>query len=104
MQTYSSHAPAYTSPGDLLSTNIDAFRTAVLPRVDKLSSGQYLDLDLRASRLIDSVGLNALVTVIKRAKAQNAQVRIRTGHASVRRILTFTRIDSHAIVLDPGAP
>jgi anti-anti-sigma factor len=91
----------HTLLGDLLSTNADAFQEAVAPRVASLGSGATLTLDMRAARLVDSVGLNKLVGIIKSTKARGAQVRILTGHASVRRILTFTRIDTHATVIGP---
>lgn len=91
----------YVVPGDLLSTNVDEFRSALATRIEQLANGTELVIDFRASRLIDSVGLNQLVTAIKAAKARGATVRLLVGTQSVRRILTFTRIDSHATVEGP---
>lgn len=84
--------------GDVVSTTIEDLRQ----RLDAVSSGaaanQPLEIDLRATRLIDSVGLNLLVTVIKREQAGQRPVLIRVGHASVERILQFTRLDRHATI------
>ncbi len=97
----SSHHPFAAVPGDLLSTNVDDFRREILPLCEKLCPGTHLRIDLRAARLIDSVGLNQLVSVIKTAKARGAEVELHVGHPTVRRILTFTRIDTHANVIGP---
>ena len=89
-------AQSIAAPGDVLSTTVEALRAALPAVLSALSPGQVLELDLRATRLIDSVGLNLLVTIIKRAKAAGAHVRIRTTHPGVLRILQFSRLHLHA--------
>ena len=90
--------------GDLLSTNSKAFQEDANPKAESLKQGGILSIDLRAARLVDSVGLNALVTTIKSAKACGGTVQLLVSHPSVLRILSFTRIDTHARVISPGAP
>lgn len=90
-------------PGDLLSTNSQTFQNEAHPKAESLQSGTTLSIDLRAARLVDSVGLNALVTVIKSAKARGGTVQLFVSHRSVLRILAFTRIDTHARVISPAA-
>ncbi len=93
--------PSITVPGDLLSTNIGEFRQQATAHCAQLARGATFTIDLRAARLVDSVGLNALVTIIKAAKARDGEVLLRVAHPSVRRILSFTRIDTHAQVTGP---
>lgn len=84
------------APGDLLSTTVDQFSAHVQAALAHAGDAHLLELDLRAARMIDSVGLNLLVTLIKQAQARGGRVRLRIAHPNVRRILAFTRIDQHA--------
>jgi anti-anti-sigma factor len=87
----------------VLSTTVDTFQQNTSPAVTQVSAGKTLTIDLRAARLVDSVGLNALVSVIKQVRAAGANVTVWVGHENVRRILAFTRIDTHAKVEGPIA-
>jgi anti-anti-sigma regulatory factor len=49
--------------------------------------------------MVDSVGLNLLVSLIKAAQQQNRKARIRTVNTHVRRALKFTRLDQLAEVV-----
>lgn len=89
----------YEIRGDLLSTNADAVRAEIDKLLPVGKSAKVVQLDLRASRLIDSVGLNLIVSVIRRVKRRGGQTRITVGHPTVRRMMTFTRIDQHAEVV-----
>jgi anti-anti-sigma factor len=60
-------------------------------------------LDLRAARIVDSVGLNLIVSIIRTARPSGRTVRVLVSNQNVRRVLAFTRIDQHAeIVVDEG--
>ncbi|MFA5263366.1 MAG: STAS domain-containing protein [Opitutaceae bacterium] len=89
-------------PGDLTSTTVPAFRAEVdqkLAQTVKDSPGLSLvEIDLKGARMVDSVGLNLLVSVIKQVKDRGGAVRILIAHPNIQRILTFTRIDKHAEV------
>ncbi len=91
--------PTVTAPGDVLSTTAEALRQPLQAALQQLRPGQALELDLRAARMIDSVGLNLLVTVIKKAKAAGGSVRIRISQSSVQRILHFSRLHQHADII-----
>ena len=88
-------------PGDLTSTTATAFRAQIdqlLNAQGKTSPLGLLELDLTAARMIDSVGLNLLVSIIKGVKERGGTVRILIIHQNIQRILAFTRIDKHAEV------
>lgn len=90
---------SYTCSGDILSTNADAVREEVNHLIDRAESLETLHLDLRASRIVDSVGLNLIVSIIRKARSRNADVRISIANNAIRRIMAFTRIDQHAEVV-----
>lgn len=92
---------SYTSPGNVTSTNVEQFWQSVEPLIAELSPGDVLDLDLRVSRIIDSVGLNVIVKVIREANKRSARVRVRVGSESLRRLCRFTRLDQHAEIVGP---
>lgn len=94
-----SKTPLYTAPGDILSTNAEATRTAILALVENSPASSVVELDLRATRMIDSVGLNLLVGAIKAKQQRGGEMRILVSHPGVQRILTFTRIDKHATIV-----
>ena len=89
----------FCADGDVLSSNIDSIRTAIEKLFTQTTHPKMLHLDLRAARLIDSVGLNLIVTFIRRIKQCGGTARITVGNSAVRRILAFTRIDQHAEVV-----
>lgn len=87
--------------GDLTSTTAPAFRAEAEQKLASLSqeaAGSVLEVDLRNARMVDSVGLNLLVSLIKAMKERGGSVRILIAHPNIQRILTFTRIDQHAEV------
>lgn len=88
-----------TALGDVLSTTTESLRPSLDAALLNLTAGQVLELDLRAARMIDSVGLNLLVTVIKKTKAAGGTVRIRISQPGVQRILQFSRLHQHAEIV-----
>ncbi len=84
--------------GDLTSTTAAAYRALIDQKLASNTSWSLVELDLRASRMVDSVGLNLLVSVIKGVKEKGGSVRILIAHPNIQRILAFTRIDKHAEV------
>jgi anti-anti-sigma factor len=85
-------------PGDLISSNANGLRQDIFALLESDAIGkaawQYLVLDLTAAKMIDSMGLNLLVTVIKLARSRNAAVVGRIASANVERVLVFTRLNS----------
>ena len=87
-----------TFPGDVISTNSDATRQEITALLEsplvKSFSWQTLQLDLRAARMIDSVGLNLIVSLLKIAKGRNAKVVSQISSTNVQRSFIFTRLNT----------
>ena len=87
--------------GDLLSTNFDRVNgdiQAILNADDvKASAWSTLVLDLTTAKLIDSMGLNILVGLVKRVGAPPRHGRLKTRIASqtIHRTLLFTRLEKY---------
>lgn len=88
----------YTATGDLLSTNLEPTRQAILALFEK-KPVEEVHLDLRACQLIDSAGLNLVVTAIRLAKKEGAVIQISVSQENIRRAMQVTRIDQHARVV-----
>ena len=86
-----------TVPGDVLSTNVDTIRESIFETIDSeevtKNGFRKICLDLTAAKMIDSAGLNLLVSVLKVAKAQNASVLARISSPHIQRTFSFTRLD-----------
>lgn len=83
---------------DLLSTNAAEFREKIAGELAAAAATKpgIVEIDLRGARMIDSVGLNLLVMVIKKAQSWQGRTRLIVDDANVRRTLQFTRLDNHA--------
>lgn len=94
------------APGEITSTNESAFRAQIDQLIAAAPAGwRVLMIDLQATRMIDSKGLNLLVSVVKRLRAENRGVQLVGPQPAVRRIIAFTRLDRHAAVVDSaGVP
>jgi|JI10StandDraft_1071094.scaffolds.fasta_scaffold704495_2 anti-anti-sigma factor len=84
-------------PGDVLSTNVDGLRQAAFGLLEgerlKQAPWTTLKLDLTAAKMVDSAGLNLIVSIIKHAKNRGAAVRATVGNPNVYRTFIFTRLD-----------
>jgi len=83
-------------PGDLISTSAGAVRDALkqlLDAPDTLQGVHAVVLDLRAAAMIDSVGLNLIVAVLRASNRLGASMKIIHNDPNVNRILLFTRLD-----------
>jgi anti-anti-sigma factor len=90
--------------GDILSSNAEAVRSDVLKVLEENSSScRTLELELVNSRMVDSMGLNTIVSVVKRAKALGLATRVLIPNAGLHRIFRFTRMDQHMDVVLQGA-
>lgn len=90
-----------TSPGDLLSTNSENFRIRADALLESGSSfpEKPIEIDLRAAKMVDSVGLNAIVAIIRKGKAAGRAIRIKVESQHLYRVLVFTRLDRQAAIL-----
>jgi anti-anti-sigma factor len=89
--------------GDVVSTNAGVLRQeafAILEsEVISRADWQTLHLDLRAANMIDSMGLNLLVSIIKFAKNRGSKVTGRVANTNVQRTIMFTRLDTQMELL-----
>jgi len=85
--------------GDLLSTNAAASQAEINRAMGADDRWRSIVLDLRSARIVDSVGLNLIVSIIRSAKPGGRSVRLLVSNQNVRRVLSFTRIDQHAEVV-----
>jgi anti-anti-sigma factor len=93
---------AFRFPGDVLSTTAEDLRNAldqVLQTPAALAgSFQYFDADLRAARMVDSVGLNLLVWLWRVVTARGGRLRLRISSPDLERTFRFTRLADRADV------
>ena len=89
--------------GDILSTNAESLRAGlfgVLQAADAAGERMAVfELDIRAARMIDSVGLNLLVWLLKQVQGRRGRVRLLIADANIERTLQFTRLSQHAEVV-----
>jgi anti-anti-sigma factor len=85
--------------GDLVSTAAEPVRNEVLALFGGAASGPpkwtTFILDLTTAKMVDSVGLNLVVSMLKRVQARGAKMRITYSSQDVLRTLNFTRLDKH---------
>lgn len=88
---------ALSIPGDILSTNAEDLRHRLFAEL-KAAVGDpgLVEVDLSRASMVDSVGLNLLVSIIKRVKTHGGAVRFLVGNNNVERTFRFTRLDSQA--------
>lgn len=88
--------------GDLLSTNAKDLRDAVadlLSQPEKHHGMRSFVLDLSRAKMIDSVGLNLIVAILRSVKQAGGAMQIRHDNPNVHRILLFTRLDQQVEIL-----
>ena len=84
---------------DLLSTTFDKI-VAGIDRIlgsDEVKKGAWsrLLLDLTQAKLIDSMGLNIIVSLIKKAQAHPAKIAARISSPTIHRTFLFTRLEKY---------
>ncbi len=86
-----------TIPGDILSTNADALRAELFDLLEapqiKGSPWHTLKLDLTGAQMVDSVGLNLIVSLVRAVKARQGTVAAAISSANILRTFKFTRLD-----------
>lgn len=90
-------------PGDILSTTADTLRDSLFSLLESapVQSGNWnlLKLDLTQARMVDSVGLNLIVSIVRALKARNAKVQVIVSSANIQRTFSFTRLDRQVTVI-----
>lgn len=86
--------------GDILSTNAETIRGEMLKYLEADGRGcRMIEIQLLQARMVDSMGLNTLVSVVRRAKSLGLSARVLTANPSLHRIFRFTRLDQHMDVV-----
>jgi anti-anti-sigma factor len=87
-----------TFPGDIVSTNATALREDIFKILESETVAQAewttLELDFRAANMVDSMGLNLLVSIIKFARNRGGKVIGHVVNTNVQRALCFTRLNT----------
>jgi anti-anti-sigma factor len=58
-----------------------------------------VNLDLTQAQMVDSAGLNAIVSIVRRLQAENKRAVIQVKDPHVHRIFLFTRLDRLAEIV-----
>lgn len=86
-------------PGDLVSTNADALRKEINGLLETGGDTQrkwhIFVLDLTAAKMVDSVGLNLVVSLLKRVLVRDAKLQVNYSSPNILRTFAFTRLDQH---------
>ncbi len=90
-------------PGDIVSTGVrelsDQLRAVRgLEEVER-TGWHTMELDLTHARMIDSMGLNFVVQILKWVKEHEAKTRILIRDKNLDRLLRFTRLTEHAEII-----
>jgi len=85
-------------PGDVLSTNVEILRTesAGFFEGQPTSSAGWgtFVLDLTAAKMVDSSGLNLVVSWLKCVQARGAKMQVVYSSPNLLRTFTFTRLNT----------
>jgi anti-anti-sigma factor len=88
----------FTVNGDLVSSTANLLRPQVLALLetsDASARWRLFRLDLTAAKMVDSVGLNFIVTILKAVQKRDAKMQVVCQNQNVHRTLLFTRLDKH---------
>jgi anti-anti-sigma factor len=85
--------------GDLTSTNAGELRehlaTVLNADTDKPAPWRTLRLELSGAKMVDSVGLNLVVTLLRAVQRLNGKLQVTYTNPNVLRTFQFTRLDKH---------
>lgn len=88
--------------GDLTSTTAENIRTQANALIDAppgASDWRALRLDLARTKMVDSVGLNLIVSILKAVQRRGAVLEVVYSNPNVHRTFLFTRLDKHVTLV-----
>jgi anti-anti-sigma factor len=92
--------------GNILSTNAQDVRAQLTKALGDPRSAagslEVFELDVTRAQMIDSVGLNLIVWLLKAVRERRARLRLLVASVHVERTLQFTRLDQQAEVVRRG--
>jgi anti-anti-sigma factor len=87
---------------DIVSTKIDALNR-IYPDLDqafeKGQSHRQFVIDLQGCNMVDSAGLNFLISLHKHLKDKNCETAIRNANKNLVRTFTFSRLDRYIHII-----
>ena len=90
-------------PGDLVSTAVKEINTEIETALavppGKAAAWQSISLNLIAAKMVDSMGLNLIVSIFKTAQKAGAKMQVIYSDPNVHRTFVFTRLDQHVTLL-----
>lgn len=92
---------------DLISTTVDDIHAQLLVILERYDVVQadwaVLNIDLTAAKMVDSLGLNLLLFLIKKAQLRTAKIQATISSQPVYRTFLATRMDKlmHVTLLEP---
>jgi anti-anti-sigma factor len=93
--------------GDLVSTTAEQLRPEINKLIEdaagKPVTWQTFRLDLSAAKMVDSVGLNFIVTLLKSVQKHGSKMQIIYANQNVHRTFLFTRLDKHLELINGAA-
>jgi anti-anti-sigma factor len=92
-----------TIHGDLISTSADQIRAQMNEVLDAPAgpdtAWRLLRLELLTAKMVDSVGLNFIVSILKAVQKNGAKMQLVYTNPNVHRTFLFTRLDKHVELL-----
>lgn len=89
--------------GNILSTNAQEVRTQLNQALNdpRTVAGalEVFELDVTRAQMVDSVGLNLIVWLLKAVRERKGRLRLLVGSVHVERTLQFTRLDQQAEIV-----
>jgi anti-anti-sigma factor len=84
-------------PSDVLSTNTEVLRPEIFKILEDTASEawQVLVFDLTAAKMVDSAGLNLLISVVRSVQPRGMKIRALVSNDNILRTFKFTRLDRH---------
>ena len=92
----------YAITTDVLSTTVVALRPALIEQAERCPEGATFELTFNGTRMIDSAGLNLVVSVIRAVRARKGRVRAIVHDENVHRTFRFTRLDQQLELVRPA--
>ena len=81
-----------SSTGDILSTNVAAIRPLMLTLLSDHPDATSVVLDLEASRVIDSQGLNLLIALYRECERRSLPFRVVNPSPDIQRLFSFLNL------------
>jgi anti-anti-sigma factor len=82
--------------GNVVSTNADGIGSAISGILTKYQAQPWkcLKIDLKAVKMVDSVGLNLILALVRKLEGDNRSVRIFVKESAVKRVFQISKLDT----------